>query len=98
MSGHVVPVRVYYLIFGALLALTAFTVAVAYLDLGSLNLGVALTIAMIKALLVVLYFMHLRYSSKLTKLFAVAALVWFGILLLLTFSDYVTRTPVEFPV
>ena len=95
--GHVVPVRVYFLIFGALLALTALTVAVAYVDLGPLNLAVALSIALLKALLVILYFMHLRYSTRLTQIFAGAALVWFAILLALTFSDYFTRRPVSFP-
>ena len=91
MSSHVVSLKVYYLIFGALLAMTALTVQVAFLDLGPLNIYLAMTIAVVKALLVVLFFMHLRYSSSLTKLFVIAGMVWFAILIALTTSDYFTR-------
>ena len=63
---HVTPLSVYFGIFGALMALTAITVAVAWVNLGSLNILVALGVAVFKASLVVLYFMHLKYSSKLT--------------------------------
>ena len=69
MSEHVVSRKVYFLIFGALMVLTAITVWVANLDLGRWNAIVALSIAVLKATLVVLYFMHVRYSSKLTWMF-----------------------------
>ncbi len=92
MSSHVVSLKIYFMIFGALLAMTALTIQVAFVDLGALNIYVALTIAVIKAMLVVLFFMHLRYSSSLTKLFVVGGIVWFAILIALTVSDYFTRT------
>ena len=70
----------------------ALTTGVAFIDLGRIgNIAVALTIAVIKAVLVMLYFMHLRYSSRLTTLFAAAGVFWFGILLVLTLSDYLSR-------
>jgi cytochrome c oxidase subunit IV len=91
MSEHVVSRTVYFVIFGALMVLTAITVAVARLDLGRWNAVVALSIAVFKATLVVLYFMHLRYSSKLTWVFVCSGLVWFVILIAFTLSDYLTR-------
>ncbi len=92
MAEHVVPQRIYYLVFLALIALTATTVAAAFLDIGRLHLPVALTIAIAKATLVALFFMHVYYSSRLTWLFVMAGLFWFGILLVLTLSDYVSRS------
>jgi cytochrome c oxidase subunit 4 len=92
MSEHVVARKVYFIIFGALMVGTALTVWVANLDLGRWNAVVALSIAVIKATLVVLYFMHVRYSSKLTWVFVSAGLVWLIILFALTLSDYLTRT------
>ena len=84
--------RVYLGVFAALLALTALTTGIAFIDLGGVgNIAVALTIAFIKALLVTLYFMHLRYSSRLTMVFAAAGVFWFGIMLVLTLSDYISR-------
>ena len=92
MSEYIVPKRVYYLIFAALMAGTAITVGVAFVDLGAFNPVVALTIAVIKATLVVLFFMHVRYSTKLTWAVVLASVFWLGILLALTFSDYLTRS------
>ena len=94
---HVLPLKVYLLIFGALLALTALTVQVAYVDLGFMNTIVALGIASFKATLVVLYFMHLRYATSLPKLFWVAGLLWFVILLGITMSDYLSREWIKQP-
>ena len=91
MSEYIVPKRVYYLIFVALMAGTAITVAVSFVDLGAFNAVVALTIAVVKATLVVLFFMHVRYSSKLTWAVVLASMFWLGILLALTFGDYLTR-------
>ena len=91
-STHVVPVRVYLTVFVLLLTLTLTTTAVAFIDLGGmLNSVAALTIAVIKASLVVLYFMHLRYSSNLTRVFVGAGVFWLLILLVLTLSDILTR-------
>lgn len=94
---HVLPLKVYLLIFGTLLALTGLTVQVAYVDLGFLNTIVALGIATFKASLVVLYFMHLRYAGSLPKLFWVAGLLWLVILLGFAMSDYLTRQWIEQP-
>ena len=107
MSEHIVSLRVYYMIFAALLLGTGLTVAAALIDMDNIfhgaNAVVALTIAVIKATLVVLYFMHVRYSSKLTALIVVSGIFWLGIMFLFTFSDYKTRphyysTPAETPV
>jgi cytochrome c oxidase subunit 4 len=91
MSAHVVPRRVYLTVFVALLLLTAITVQAAGHDFGPLNTVIALGIAVIKAGLVVLYFMHLRYSSRLNHLVLFAGVVWLAILILLTVSDYLSR-------
>ena len=96
-GAHVLPLKIYLLIFAALLALTALTVQIAYVDLGFLNTVVALGIACFKATLVVLYFMHLRYAASLPKLFWVAGLLWLVILLGITMSDYLTRQWIEQP-
>jgi cytochrome c oxidase subunit 4 len=96
MSEHIVSVRVYLTIFGALMLLTAVTVFAAYFDLahvwGPLNAIVALTIALIKATLVVLYFMHVRYSSRLTQIIVVAGIFWFVIMIVFMMADYMTRS------
>jgi len=92
MSEHIVPVRIYITIFLALLLGTGLTVAAAFYDFPwKLNAVVALTIATIKATLVVLYFMHVRYSTRLVWVIVASALFWMGILFALTFSDYNTR-------
>ena len=91
MSAHVLPLKIYYGIFAALMVLTGLTVWVATIDLGKANVVVALTIACIKALLVILFFMHVRYSSRLTWMFAAAGFLWLAILFTLTMSDYLTR-------
>ncbi len=92
---HGASLGMYLLIFGALLVLTGLTIGVAFMDLGAFNTPVALTIACIKGTLVVLYFMHVRYSSRLVWVFAAAGFLWLVILLGFTFSDYVTRNAAE---
>ena len=91
MREHIVSTRVYYAIFVALVVLTVVTWSIAKLDLGKMNAVVALTIAVIKATLVVLYFMHVRYSSRLTWVFVSAGFFWLAIMIALTLSDYMTR-------
>jgi cytochrome c oxidase subunit 4 len=92
MSGHhVVPVKTYLTIFAALMAFTAITVAVAFVDLGSLNNVVMLGIAVTKATLVVMYFMHVRYSTRLIPIVAAGGFFWLLILFGITMSDYLTR-------
>ncbi len=92
MSEHIVPVKIYIGIFVALLCLTALTTAVAYKDLGAeWNTVVALAIAVAKALLVILFFMHVKYSSGLTKIVIVAGFFFLAILVSLTLADELTR-------
>ena len=95
--GHVTPLGVYLAIFGTLMVLTGVTVAVAYVNLGQLNIFIALGIAGFKATLVVLFFMHVMYASRLTKLFAVTGIFFLAILLGLTMIDYGSRMWVNPP-
>lgn len=91
MSGHVAPKSMYYAVFAALMVGTAITVAAAFVDLGALNNVVMLAIAITKATLVVLYFMHVRWSSRLTWVVAASGFFWLMILFGLTMQDYLTR-------
>jgi cytochrome c oxidase subunit 4 len=92
MSTHIVYPRVYIAIFLALLVGTGLTAWVAFFNFpGPLNAVVALTIAVVKATLVILYFMHVRYSPRLIAVIIAAALFWMAILFALTISDYSTR-------
>ena len=91
MADHVARPRLYYAIFAALMILTAITVAAAFRDLGLLNTWVAMTIAVAKATLVVLYFMHVRWSGRLVPILLAAGLLWLVILITLTMSDYASR-------
>ena len=89
--SHPTP-GLYLLIFGALVVGTIATWGIAFIDLGIWNPVVALTIAVIKATLVVLFFMHVYYSSKLTKLTISAGVFWLLIMITMSLSDYLTRT------
>jgi cytochrome c oxidase subunit IV len=91
MSEHILPKRVYYTIFAILLFCTYLTVQIAFLDLGAFNAVAALAIAVFKAVLVVLFFMHVKYSSRLTWAVVIGSVFWFAILVALTLSDYLTR-------
>jgi len=91
MAHHVTPLRDYILVFLALMVLTAVTVGVAFVDLGIWNDIVALGIAFVKATLVVMIFMNVRHSARLSKLTVLAGLVWLVILFGLTLADYMTR-------
>jgi cytochrome c oxidase subunit IV len=95
VSEHIVSPKVYLGVFSALMICTFLTVVAAKADLNQylsgLNVIVALTIASLKASLVVLYFMHLRYSPKRTQLVIAASVFWLAIMLLMTMSDYLSR-------
>ena len=95
MSEHIVQRKVYFVIFGLLMFFTILTYYAAQVNLDNVfrgaNTVVALTIAVIKATLVVLYFMHVRYSTRLTWVIVVAAIFWLGIMFVYTLSDYATR-------
>ena len=88
---HAPSPKTYYIVFGALMVLTFLTWFVATLDLGWANDVVAMTIAVTKALLVLVFFMHLRHSTRATVLTALAGFFFLGILVVLTLNDYMTR-------
>ena len=90
-NGHIVPLRIYFLVFTALMVGTALTVMAARVDLGPMNIIVALVIAGVKAALVVLYFMHMRYSHRLNWIFAGAAVLWLFLLIGVTMADVLAR-------
>ncbi len=93
MNAHQPPasVRLYFLIWGALMFLLFATWGVAQFDLGKFNIVAAMTIAIVKMLMVILVFMHLRYSSRITWIFAAAGFFWLLIMFTLTMGDYTTR-------
>jgi cytochrome c oxidase subunit 4 len=90
-NTHIDSVGTYVKILLALLVATAVTTAVARVDLGGFSVVVALGIASMKMVLVALFFMHIRHSTKLTRLVVLGGLLWLGILLLLTMTDFATR-------
>jgi len=90
-AGHVVPVSTYLGVFFALMVGTALTTWVAYIDLGKWNTVVALTIAVIKMTLVVLFFMHVKYATGLTRVVILAGFFWLAIMITLTGADEFTR-------
>jgi cytochrome c oxidase subunit 4 len=92
MSEHIIPPRVYLSVFLALVALTVITVIAAHYNFEPFNVIVAVGIAIAKATLVVLFFMHARYAGGLTRIVILSSLAFFFILVFLTFSDYVTRS------
>jgi cytochrome c oxidase subunit 4 len=91
VSEHIVSPKVYIAIFATLMLGTGITVWAAFQNFGPFNIVIALAIATIKATLVVLYFMHARYSPKRTQLVIVCSIFWLAIMLALTLSDYDTR-------
>lgn len=86
-----VPMSTYWIIIIALMVLLVVTVVAAFLPLGFLNMPVAMAIASIKAALVILYFMHVKFSSRLTKVFVAGSFLWLAILFVMAFGDYYTR-------
>jgi cytochrome c oxidase subunit IV len=86
-----VPMSTYVIVFAALMVLLVVTVVAAFIPLGEANMIVAMTIATIKAALVVLYFMHVKFASRLTKVFVAASCLWLVIMFALTFTDYISR-------
>lgn len=92
MSQHVIPPRTYYLVFAALMVLLFATVAAGEINLGRANVPIALAIAVMKMLLIMTWFMHLKYMASLVRVFAGAAFLWLGIGALFTFADYLTRS------
>jgi cytochrome c oxidase subunit 4 len=91
MEHVIVPRSTYYTVFVVLVVMTGVTTGVAFFDLGLANPVVALSIAVFKASIVVLFFMHLKYGNRLTWVVAGASLFWLGVLLVLILSDYSMR-------
>ena len=91
MSHTIVSVKTYTSVFTGLIILLAVTITAAYVDLGKWNLAVAMTIAIVKGGLIILFFMHVQYGSKLVRVFAGAGFFWLLILLSMAMSDYATR-------
>jgi cytochrome c oxidase subunit IV len=89
---HIPSVKTLVLVWAALIVLTVTTAAVSFVELGEWNIVVALLIALVKASLVAWIFMGVRHSTTLTKLFCIAGLVWLSILIIITFSDYSSRS------
>jgi len=87
---HVVPIKTYAVICATLLVLTFLTYRIAYVDLGPLNVVVAIVIACVKATLVVLFFMHAAYAPRRTRMVILAGIFWMLILLGMTMADYLT--------
>lgn len=90
-EAHIVPKWIYFAVFTALIILTWVTALVSTVDLGRWNIFVALAIAVIKASLVVLFFMHVYYSTRLTKMIVASGLFWLILLLFITMADLWTR-------
>ena len=88
---HQAPLAAYFVVFGALMVLTVLTVWVSRIDLGTLNTAVAMAIAIVKALVVILWFMHVIHSPRLTWIVVISSFLWLAVLFVLTFSDYLTR-------
>jgi cytochrome c oxidase subunit 4 len=97
MAEHIVQPQTYYKVFAALIGLTLLTVGLDFVPLGPLHTTVGLLIATVKAALVILFFMHVLYSPKLTWVVALSSLLWLAILMTYTLTDYFTRTPMPVP-
>ncbi len=92
MSDAVIERKTYFFVWAVLLALLGVTVGVAYIHLGWVNPVVALSIAVIKAVVIMLYFMHLRHSARLVWVFVGAGFAWLGIMFVLSLGDYLARS------
>jgi cytochrome c oxidase subunit 4 len=92
VSEHILSPKVYFAIFASLMLGTGITVWAAFQNFGKFNIVIALGIATVKATLVVLYFMHARYSPKRTQLVIICSVFWLAIMLALTLTDYDTRS------
>ncbi len=92
MTSHIASVKIYLTVFMVLLVLLALTVIASYLPLGRFNVVIALLIAIAKMFLVMLFFMHVRYSGRLIWIYVGVGFFWLAILLALTMSDFLTRS------
>ena len=88
---HQAPLGMYFAVFFGLMILTLLTVWISRIDLGTMNTAVALAIAVLKATVVILWFMHVIHSPRLTWIVVISSFIWLAVLFVLTFSDYLTR-------
>jgi cytochrome c oxidase subunit IV len=95
--GHILPVRTYLTVYIALLVLLIATVGAAFIDLGWFNFALTMVIALAKAIMILLIFMHVRYSERLVWVFSSAAFLWLAILIVLSLNDYFTRDWLNIP-
>jgi cytochrome c oxidase subunit 4 len=89
--AHQAPLAMYFVVFGALMVLTVLTVWVSRIDLGAMNTAVAMVIAVVKALVVILWFMHVIHSPRMTWIVVISSFLWLAVMFVLFFSDYMTR-------
>jgi len=92
---HSISLTTNFVVFAALLVLLVLTIAAAYVDMGPFGIVVAMAIAITKAVLILMYFMHVKFSSKLIWIFSTGAFFWLGILLVLGMGDYLSRGVLE---
>jgi cytochrome c oxidase subunit IV len=97
MSEHILPIKNYVAVYVALLVLLAATVGAAYINIEPFNFALTMVIAVAKAAMILMIFMHVRYSDRLTWVFSTAAFLWLGILIALTLNDYFTRNLLNIP-
>jgi cytochrome c oxidase subunit 4 len=97
MSEHIVPPKTYLSVWAALLVLLAATIILAYVPLGPLHVVVSVGIALAKAILIVLFFMHVKYNQRLITVFVCAGFFWLAILFTLALADYMTRSWLPHP-
>lgn len=88
---HQAPLAMYFVVFAALMVLTILTVWVSRIDLGEMNTVVAMAIAVVKALVVILWFMHVIHSPRMTWIVVISSFLWLAVMFVLFFSDYLTR-------
>ena len=92
MSEEIIPAGIYFRVWAILLILLGLTTGLAYIPMGWFNTFMSVTIAFVKAILIVLFFMHVKYKGRLVRVFVCAGLFWLGILFVLSLGDYFTRS------
>jgi cytochrome c oxidase subunit 4 len=95
--AHVLPVKTYLAVYGALMVLLVATVGAAFINLGAFNFTLTMIIAVAKAIMILLIFMHVRYSERLVWVFSSAAFLWLAIMIVLSLNDYFTRGWLNIP-
>lgn len=97
MSEHIISKKSYLTVYAILMGLLVLTVGAAFIDMGPLNFPVSMAIAVVKAVMIVLIFMHVRYNEPLVRVFAGAGFLWLAILIALLLGDYFSRDWLNIP-